>query len=286
MARSLFGFPIRSDAGTFSGGSWEASLPLANMQTEFITERARSTDATTGSTTFDVDLGAAYPIRAIGLVGHNLSLSATVRVYGDSASDFATPDYDPGAEDVYPTIYPAGSTLWGADVASSPLGSEEWDLGVRLDFLHFPTSAQSLRYWRFAITDTGNVDGYVEIGRCVVAQGYQPTVSRARQGASLGYRPRAARTEMAGGAVVHHRELEPREFAFELPKVESDEALVQLLEFRRRLSSTEQILFSFDPDDTVHLHRRSFLAYPELDPLGLGSAFFYDQPITLVEVIQ
>lgn len=286
MARSLFCFPIRSDGASYSGGSWEASLPLTNMKTEFVTERARSADATTGSTTFDLDLGAAYPIRGIALVGHNLSLSATVRVYGDSASDFATPDYDSTALDVYPTIYPSGSTLWGVDVASGTLGQEEWDEGVRLDFLHFPAAAQTLRYWRFAITDTANADGYVEVGRCIVAQGYQPSVSRARQGAALGYRPRATRTEMAGGAVVHHRQLEPREFSFDLPKVDADEALVQLMEFRRRLSTTEQLLFSFDPDDTVHLHRRSFLAYPELDMLGLGSAFYYDQPITLVEVIQ
>ena len=59
MANIRIGWVNRSDAATLSGGDWEPTLPLANMQTRFGTEVARSTSADDGDTIIDVDFGSS-----------------------------------------------------------------------------------------------------------------------------------------------------------------------------------------------------------------------------------
>lgn len=90
MSNLLIGFPIYSDAGTlytptFSGGSWNSSLPLTNLQDRRLAKVARSTDATVASTLFEIDLKAARRIGCIALPKHTLSQAATVRFRGASS---------------------------------------------------------------------------------------------------------------------------------------------------------------------------------------------------------
>lgn len=82
MGKFLIGYPNRSDDGTLSGGSWEASLPLTNLQDRRLAKIARSTDATEANTQFENDLGELRWIRTVALANHNLGPSATIRVRG------------------------------------------------------------------------------------------------------------------------------------------------------------------------------------------------------------
>jgi len=89
MSRPIFGYPIQSDAWgptytpTLSGGDWLTALPLGNLQDERLHVLARSTDTELSSTVFQTDLGVSRDVRVFGLVNHNLSTAAKVRVLGE-----------------------------------------------------------------------------------------------------------------------------------------------------------------------------------------------------------
>lgn len=76
----LLGHPNRVDEGTLSGGSWETTLPITNLQSKILGKVARTTNDSNTSTTFSNNLGAARKIDIVSLVNHNLSLDATWRV--------------------------------------------------------------------------------------------------------------------------------------------------------------------------------------------------------------
>ena len=82
--KCLFAYPIHSDmaAASYSGGSWEATLPLTNLQDERLAKVARATDATLASTKFDCDLGANQYIWAVAMPKHNMTRDGLYRVRG------------------------------------------------------------------------------------------------------------------------------------------------------------------------------------------------------------
>jgi len=286
MANCMFGYPIHSDNANaaLSAGSWEAALPLTNLADRRLAKVARSTDATTASTKFDVDLGAVRYIHAVALIGHNLSLAATVRIYADDNGGFASPDYDSTALPAIPDIYPSDMPQWEV-VASrdGALSQEDYDAGYVPDFIHICPSPQTERYWRIEIVDTANADGYVQIGRLVIVSVYQPILNM-DYGAGLGWQTSSTSAETDGGATYHVDRKRRRIFNFVLPWVSDDEGLVHGFRLQQALGTSEQLLFVFDPADTVHLHRRSMLCTLEsLSPLVMPYLKEFEQAVSLVE---
>ncbi len=89
MANSRMLFPNRGDLGSFDAvGSWEATLPLANLQDTTLSKVARSTNAAVASTKYGQDLAADYLLRGFALVKHNLSLDGQVRLRGHLGETF------------------------------------------------------------------------------------------------------------------------------------------------------------------------------------------------------
>lgn len=86
MANIFLAWQNRVDEGTLSGGSWNASLPLTNLQNRQVQKVARSTNATVASTQFAINLGQAQAIGVVALVVHNISVSGYYRVSGSDAA--------------------------------------------------------------------------------------------------------------------------------------------------------------------------------------------------------
>lgn len=86
MANLILAWNNRTDSSTLSGGSWQATLPLANIQNRQIQRVARTTNATTAATQFIVDCGQARTIGVLGLVAHNISVNGRVRLTGAESS--------------------------------------------------------------------------------------------------------------------------------------------------------------------------------------------------------
>lgn len=245
MGNVALALRILSDNGelytpAYSGGSWLAALPLTNLKDRRLSLKARSTDALAASTLFDIDLGAARNIGIVALCGHNISTGATWRVTLGTSSG-GSQVYDSGS------LTPSFSTITAEDRA-----------GFDPTLVHIPTAAQSARYCRVAITDTGNVDGYVEIGRCVVAERIVPTIN-AQIGVQLGLETDTIRTVTDGSSAVYDARPVRRTARFVLDHQTAAEGMGSHWKLQRLLGTSGQTLFVFDIEDTTYLHERSFL---------------------------
>lgn len=272
MANVCFGFPILSDdsAGvtpTFSGGSWRAALPLTNLKDRRLAAVARSTDATTASTTFTVDCGSDVAARVFALCGHNLSAAATVRVTAVNAA--AVTVYDSGVL----SVTPAGLTAAMAAVLDVP-----W-------YVVAPT-VQTARHFTFAITDTGNAAGYVEVGRAIVASGFQPSVN-ASYGLAWGQENPTTRTRSIGGAAVYDRQRGARTVAGVLAMMPESEAFGDWFDLKARAGLDGQLFFVYDPDvlaTSATGYKRAMLAvFAQVDPIAHPYFGRYETAFALVE---
>lgn len=284
MANLLISFPNRGDSGTFSGGSWEATLPLTNLQDRRTQRVARSTNATLASTQFDCDLGTELYLWVGALFSTNLTMAAQWRIRGSNDAAFATSAYDSGWVDVYPEIYPAGVLNFGdPGWFDGKLAQVDYDAGYRVEPIHVLSTLTSARYWRVEIDDTANGDGYVEVGRAWFGYAYQPTANMAN-GVRLGWETSSSRTETDGGAWYHLDRPRRRHMDFVLSQESEDEGLVRGFEVLRQLGTAGQLLVVFDPDDTHHLHRRAFVGtLRDLSPLTFPYSAWTDQPFRVVE---
>lgn len=136
------------DAATLSGGSWNATYPLNNLKTRYLTQAARTTNAAEASTIIILDLGATKSIGCLGLVRTNLTANATIQIQANTSNAWTTPLLD-----ILPfKVYAAGGDY----------------------FQHFGNSAY--RYWRVLISDTANAAGFVSIGRLFLGPLFVPTI--------------------------------------------------------------------------------------------------------------
>lgn len=129
---AIIGFPIHSDEATLSGGAWGLA-PLANMQSDDPTEKARSTNALAASTQFDCDHGSPVVARIVALVAHNMSKAAKVRLRASGRVDFGllapvAPDISkaPWADNGTPVV----TTVTGPDGELSGYSINDNDAGV------------------------------------------------------------------------------------------------------------------------------------------------------------
>ncbi len=183
----------------------------------------------------------------------------------DSATDALV--YDTGRVDALPS---------GTDAESRDGWLATWT--------HVTSAAQSARYWRCNIDDTTNADTYVEIGRLVIAGGFQPTVN-ASYGATLGYTdPHSTHDDADGGATIHGAKPRRRTCDLLCELMSESEAFGTPFEMAQRLGTTGQLFFVFDPADTTYLHKRSFLAtLRELSPIEFPHPTYHSTPFRLME---
>lgn len=286
MSNAIFAFPNYADVSTsytpdFSGGSWSGTLPLTNLQDRRLAKVARSTGVTLGNTTFVCDLKVVRQVRVFAIPKHTFSAAAKVRIKGENP--LATVLYDSGWLDVWNPVYPAGSLPVGDARLSTGKYTTEEAAGVTIGFVHVLSALTDMRYIRVEIDDTTNTAGYVDLSRLVVAGSFQPTINMA-YGAKLGWETTSTRTETDGGAAVYNERPRRRTFDCVLANLPENEALANAFELMRTFGTTKQIFFVYDPADTYHMPRRSFLAVlKQLSPLDVASYGRNDTPVSLVE---
>lgn len=140
---------LLSSVVSIGGGSWLPTAPAANVATWPLAEDARSADALTSSTIIDIDYGTARTAQALVICRHNLSAGATLR-------------------------WTRGTTVGGSEVADSGslsawhFAPRSHNAGMLYDVQVVLASPSAARYERIAISDTGNTDGYLSIGRVMV----------------------------------------------------------------------------------------------------------------------
>jgi hypothetical protein len=267
----VFGWPVYSDSSveytpTLSGGSWQATLPLTNLLDRRLARIARSTNALTTSTTFDVDLGTARAVGLLALPKHTMTSGATVQWRASStAGDFSSPIYNSGALDVWPS----GATVEDLN-------------GLNVSHVHIPTTTQTARYWRCSIANTANPAGYVDLSRVIVAGTWRPSIGMST-GAKLGLESETERIVSDGGAAFYREKPARRSWDFTVSMLAATESMAIAFKMSRQLGGHGQLFFVFDTAD-AYMHERAFLCVMrELSAVEYPFAEYQSVAFRLVE---
>ena len=259
MANITLAWQNRVDDGTLAGGLWQGSLPLTNLQNRQVQKVARTLNALTTSTQFTIDLGQPRAIGALALVVHNISVLGRVRITASDSPSFAATYYDSGWIDVWPAgQIPIGLLEWEDDNFWLGTLSASARAGYQSPFIHIPASSPTLQHWKVEIDDTGNPDGYIQIGRLFMSNTWVPSVNYA-YGAALGYQDPTLVDLSLSGAEYFDVRSKYRVFEFELEYILGTEAYGYALELQRLSGSSGEVLVVPDKDDTGNIPARSFV---------------------------
>lgn len=257
MANCLIAYPNRADEFTLAGGSWVGNLTLANLQNRFLGVVARSTNDALASTQFNGELNITRPVKLFALVNHNFSVSALyrLRVYSDPARTQLL--YDTTWLPVWESLSLAeleweDDNFWTGAPEGEDISGYTWTLPIIL-----PTQHQVAGFL-LEIDDTGNPDGYVQIGRLFLGAGFQP-VKNMSYGHRIGYETDTAVQTAWSGA--EHFDEKPlyRVQRLSLDNMDTDEGLASAFDLVRKVGVSKEVFYLHNPDDTIHKIRRSFL---------------------------
>lgn len=285
MALPLISYANLADAATLSGGSWETGLPLTNLQDRLQGKVARSTDALATSTRIDIDLGDANKIvRLVGLVRHNCSVLATYQITAGTTAG-GTDAYDGGAVDVWPSVYLPGDLEWEDDNWWLGTISAADAAGYPISLWHDVGANIKARYWRVAITDTGNPAGYVQAGRLWMGRIVSPQIGQ-RFGASLTWEARSEEERSLGGVLYFDERPSARVYNFELMALTNGEAMGWALDLQRVAGNSGEVVIIPDPADAQRRIKRDILGrLRAMDPLTQFSHGYQSTGYTLEELL-
>lgn len=263
VSNIILGFPNYVDATyysvAFSNGSWEAALPLTNLRDPLLSKPARSTSASTTHAKLDVDLGTPRDVRGIFIPKSNISRVGKARVRGASDSGFSNVLLDTGWQDVWRRAYEFGTLPWGHPSSWDWKISAEDAVGQTFPFVHIAEAAVVARYWRIEVDDSTNAAGYIDLNRLFLCPGWQPSRNFA-YGAQFGFETDTEMQKTLGGAMYYDKRRPRRVLRLTIEHLPEGEALAQAYEMQRRLGIDLQVMVVINPEDTVNMHRRAFLA--------------------------
>jgi len=259
VANVLLAFPDKAALGTVSGGSFYSTLPVSNILTSVITQVARTTDLTPTSTQFVLDAGRVQGASVIGLLNHNMSLPARVRVTASLTADFGTASYDSGWCAVWSGLFATSDLEWEDD--SWWAGTIDADaIGSMRPAFVLPTGSDVFgRYWKVEIDDATNSAGYVQIGRLFLAKSWTPARNPA-YGWGIQWVSDSAVETSLGGTKYFSPRSSARKSRISLGWMTKAEAYSKALEIQRQLGDFGELLVVADQDDASTLQQRSFLA--------------------------
>jgi hypothetical protein len=175
---------MESDAATLSGGSWQGTLPLVDLQDRDVAKVARSVNALEASTRFRLDFGttATRWLSLLLLLGHNITAAGQVRIVLTSdASDVSAGAriYDSGLVAAWDPVAAWGGAPWGSFGWDGLLGGDG-PPEVRHRFV-VPqiVGLGGARYAWIYLHDSSNAAGFVQIGRLIAGPVWQPQVGTA-----------------------------------------------------------------------------------------------------------
>lgn len=154
-------------------------------------------------------------------------------------------------------------------------------IGYTNTYIYTFASPVSARGWRFDIQNTGNPDGYVQLGRVFLGPMWSPTINMAL-GASLEWND-DSEVQTAISNAEYYLEKQPYRVArFTLPNMNEGEAWGTAFDIQRRVGVTKEVIFLWAGDDATFRRERSI--YGRLRALSPIEYFNIDAHRTAWEV--
>lgn len=259
MALPVFLYDNFADQAILAGGSWQ--LPLENMQDPDIEKVARSTNATNAATMFTVDLGRLSQVDGIAFGPIRLSPGATWQLTAYDVNDYVTPVFTTGVQTIL------GSVIDWTD----PNAWFEWEdpsfwYGTDSDFDALPQfpyfvfdDTEQHQYWKLEIFDAANPDGFIQIGRLLLARAFKPAIGYDANN-SLVFDPITDMVEALGGKRSFWERNLRRKATYSFPALTNSEIFGDVLRMQLKSGIGRHVFVVPDPADDEFGTRRSFLA--------------------------
>lgn len=286
MRNVFIGYQNRIDEAALSLGVWSGGLPRSNLQDRLLSKVARTANVALASTQFLAALTAQRPMSAVALINTNLSRAAKYRVslYTDAA--LTNQVYDSGWRDVFALwtwvfgeIAWEDSRFWDGRPTAEDL---QW---FPRDVIHVFDHRRLARYVKVELDDTTNADGYVQLGRAFIADGWTPEWNMTR-GASIGHKDLSTVLTSPSGVDFHTERAVERSVRFELRWLSNGEAMNRAFDLQRIAKTVNEVLFVWDPDDASAVHRLSFLGrVRELDFISYPFSRANSIPYEIKEIL-
>jgi len=280
-----FSFANVADAATLSAGSWLAAAPLTNLQQEFLSLRARSTNDDAASTQLRIDLGSVTSlVRLVAFARHNLTTAATYRVTAGTTAG-GTDVYDSGTDEAWPAVFSSLELAWEDPNFWTGQISEADASTYPISLIHDCGSNISARYWTIYFTDTANPSNYVELSRLWMGLFWSPQRNYSF-GAQFGWEARDVNERSLGGVLFSERRDPARVLRLTFKGLTATEAYGAILDAQRRLGTAGQLWVLPAPGDLARQHKRSFMArFRDVDQITQTFANLFEHAMSMEEIL-
>ncbi len=249
-------------AGALSGGSWQPTLPLANLLSRQYGKVARSVGKATTATTLTVDFGKPRKVGLVSPINHNATLTGRLRIELSDKPSFAAPLIYDGTHDIWPGLL---TSPWSLD-------RFEWEddnfwLGgfTAEDIEGFRTCPAILlpvpktaRYMRLTFIDPDNPAGFIQVGRIFAGPTISPRINYS-WGDTLTFEFATAIETSLGGDEFFDPRRPIRIHRFGLQHLSADEAYGDFLKMVRRQGVHKEVFIIPDPLDLFNGITRNFV---------------------------
>lgn len=236
----------RIPEASLSANSEVAGMEVKYLQTQPPREVYRSSNV--NSTQVTIALPQARGINALALVRHNLTVDAVFHLYGHSVNDFSalgTVDFKLENQAPYPPIVGFGEGGFGEGTFGGQPDPEDMPLYSESSYVAF--DGQELRYWLLKIEDPDNPDGYIQIGRLLLGDGWQPQYGLDWEHSIESVDPSKQERTDGGGMVV---DIEPqyRRFTLSCSNLTENERYLRTFSLMQRLGRNQALFMVLFPD--------------------------------------
>lgn len=261
----LLATPTLAENATLTAGSEASDMPATNLQKMQPSSLWRATDL--GNSYLVVDLGEFQPINVLALLYTNASSGATVQVRGaDTEAELtSSPGYDSGSVDHWPVH-----------------GMETW---AYTHFLHFPSTAQTYRWWRFDISDANNPDGFYEAGRLYIDNAFEPDRG-VRYGFNVRYKDGQVRGRALGNQIYPQQRNVGRILSGQIRWHSEADFWEEFSKLERLRGTAKDVLFVTDKTITARLMDWSAMGlFTDLEPLTHPTYGLYEANFNIEELL-
>lgn len=284
--RIALGWPNHIPQATLTGGGWLPTLPLTNVQDRRLGVVAKTVSSNAADTQCWIALPKRQRLHALALAAHNLSVDATVRVrvYRDEQGvDLA---YDTGEVVAWPTVYTLDDVFWGDEnFWNRKLGEDDRENYTPLAVVFFDERVIGTAV-HVEITDPGNSDGFITLGRVLLTDMWQPEYNIS-YGVQHGYNTGTTMTEARDAARTEYADqvAPKRTVSFDLKHLSGDEAL-RLHRMQRTQDIVGEILYVYSTTPSpANVARMMIARQTALSPITHPYFANYENPMALQEIL-
>lgn len=299
--------------------NWLSTLPLSNIKNPVLKKVARTVSGVNAvgneiSVTFGLVLPKRREIGCVAIANHNFTTNAKVRIQGFYNSNFTntaiqisngkTAQFDSGLN------YFAYPRLFAPESGKYPFTDPNWWYGtIESDRLReytplatfYPDKNYEIMSLLITITDTNNLDNYLEFGRVFLGRTLEPKNNPEYGDISQGYVDLSETTRAKSCTKYHFVRPKMRTLSCVLKHLDKDEAFGGFYDAQREVGLTGEMLYAFSKpeykgsvngDGGINMttdksfYQRSFLCnFSDLSPVDMPYVNGYATALKLEEIV-